>query len=61
MTTFTVFQSKEQATEYAKNKYGDDYLEFHIVNIIKIGSTIAKNLECQEGWAIDKEMDGDEE
>lgn len=59
--TYQVFTTKEEAVSYATAKYSTDYVEDNIVNIIKIGSTMAKILGCDEGYAVDKEMDGEEE
>lgn len=60
MNNFQVFTTKEEATNYAVNKYTFDYVDLHIVNVIRIGPTIAKFLSCEVGYAIDEEMDGEE-
>lgn len=57
---FKVFKTKEEATEYAVMEYSKDSVEFQVVNVIKINQMIAKHYGCDEGWAIDKEMDGEE-
>ena len=51
----TVFATKQEATDYAVNKYGALYVEHGIVNVIKIGPMVAKHLGCEVGYYI-KEM-----
>lgn len=57
---FQVFKTKEEATNYAVEKYSKDYVEFNVVNVIKIGPQLAKLYECEEGYAVDKEIDGED-
>ena len=51
-----VFETKQQATEYAINTYGKTQVETETVNVVKVGGMIAKFYGCSEGYAVDKEM-----
>lgn len=61
MPTFKVFDTKEKAKQHAIRKYGKLELDTQCVNVIKIGPQIAKHLRCNEGYAIDKEIEESEE
>lgn len=51
----TVFDSKSEAEAYAKKTYGGQF-ETGVVNIVKIGPTLAKFYGCGIGYAIDSEI-----
>ena len=48
-----VFETKQEAIEHAINQYGSEYVEHNVVEIIKIGPSIAKLLGCDVGYTID--------
>jgi hypothetical protein len=48
----TTYETKEQATEAAIREHGSLAVEIGVVNVIKVGSTMAKFYDCKEGYAI---------
>lgn len=51
-----IFDTKEEATEYAIQTYGAVQVETDVACVVKVGRTIAKFLGCKEGWAVGKEI-----
>lgn len=51
-----VFETKQEAIEYAVAQYGKTQVETETVNVVKVGGMIAKFYGCSEGYAVDKEM-----
>lgn len=52
-----VFQTQEEATQYAIEQFGALQVETECVNVIRIGPLIARYYGCEVGYAVDKEME----
>lgn len=57
MSTLTIYANHGEANAAAVEKYGQDYLMYGVVNVIKVGPTMAKHLGVEPGFALDIEME----
>ena len=51
-----VFETKQQATEYANSVY-PEYLSTGVANIVKAGPLVARILGCAVGFYVDIEKE----
>ncbi len=51
-----VFKTKEECLAYAIQEYGQLQVEMQVVYAAKLGTTIARYLGCETGWAVSCEF-----